>query len=77
MLRPFAITLVIVGLMMMAGPEYFLTGVGLMLLGMYLSGTGSTGRASEVICAVVALAGGLGVLAVFVQFAWQRLTALP
>lgn len=66
--------LLLVSMLMIAGGEYFLTGVGLMILSMYLSGTDSSGRGGEVMTAIVAIAGALGVIAVFVQFAWQRLT---
>lgn len=74
MQRIFAIILVFMGLLMISGGEYFLSGVGSLILGMYLSGKGSTGRTSDILCAVLAIAGAIGVLAVFVQFAWQRLT---
>lgn len=77
MQRLFAFTMVGLGLLMIAGGEYFLAGVGLLALGLYLSGTESTG-ASEVVVALVAIAGALGVLALFAQFIWQRVvTWLP
>lgn len=76
-MRAFAVSLVVVGLLLIAGGAYFLAGVGLVALGFYLSGTGSSGRASEAISGAVAIAGALGVLAVFALFLFQRLTALP
>lgn len=70
-----AYPMVVLGLLMIAGGEFFLSGVGLLLLGLYLSGYGSgSGRASEILIGIVAILGALGVAAVFVLFAWQRLT---
>lgn len=66
--------LLVISLLMIAGGEYFLTGFGLLMLSMYLSGTSSSGRGGEVLTAIVAITGALGVIAVFVQFAWERLT---
>lgn len=76
MQRAFAVLLVVVGLLLIAGGAYFLAGIGLVVLGFYLSGTGSTGRTGEVISAMVAIAGALGALAVVVVFVLQRITAL-
>jgi hypothetical protein len=72
---------VVVGLLLMAGGNYVLPGVGLVLAGLWASGKQSTswntGRASDVLTAGVAVLGGLGALALIAQFVIERITAFP
>lgn len=80
-MRLVGLVLVIVGILLMAGGNYALPGVGLVLAGLWASGKQSAswgaGRVSEVLTAGVALLGGLGVLVVIGQFVVERLTAQP
>lgn len=74
----FAVVLVALGGLLMAGGAYFLSGAGLLIVGLWASGTRqSAGGGAAILAAGVALLGGLGVLAVIGQFIAERLTALP